>query len=179
GRTDVPYNSSVGNTQAGLSSANLRGLGDGSTLVLLNGRRAANYAANGGTVNLNFIPTTAIERVEILKDGASAIYGADAIAGVINFILRKDFRGAQVSAYGAEAQHGGGNQKEASVAVGYGDLLVDRFNVFVTASYQKDEVLRARDRPFSRTGYRPDEGVMNVNRETFPANVRTGPSTLV
>jgi iron complex outermembrane receptor protein len=179
GRTDVPYNTSIGNSQAGLSSANLRGLGDGSALVLLNGRRAANYAANGATVNLNFIPIAAVERVEILKDGASAIYGADAIAGVINFILRKDFRGAQFSAYGDETQHGGGNQKQASVTAGYGDLAVDRFNVFVTASYQKDEVLHARDRPFSRTGFRPDEGVMNVNRETFPANIRMGPSTLL
>ena len=174
GRTDVPYNSSVGNTQAGLSSANLRGLGDGSTLVLLNGRRAANYAANGGTVNLNFIPVSAIERVEILKDGASAVYGADAMAGVINFILRKEFIGVQLSAYGAEAQHGGGTQKQATLAAGYGDLAVDRFNAFVVANYQKDDVVHARDRPFSRTGYRPDEGVANVNNETFPANIRTG-----
>jgi iron complex outermembrane receptor protein len=107
GRTDVIF---VGNPQSGLSSANLRSLGEGSTLVLLNGRRAANYAANGGTVSLNFIPVSAIERIEILKDGASAIYGADAMAGVINFILRKDFCGVQLSAYGAATQHGGGNQ---------------------------------------------------------------------
>jgi iron complex outermembrane recepter protein len=179
GRTDTPYNSSVGNTQAGLSSANLRGLGDGSTLVLLNGRRAANYAANGGTVNLNFIPLAAVERVEVLKDGASAIYGADAMAGVVNFILRSDYSGVQLSAYGAQTQHGGGDQVQANVAAGYGDLAVEHFNVFVTASYQKDSVLHARDRAFSSTGYRPDEGVNNVNRETFPANIRTGPSTWV
>jgi iron complex outermembrane recepter protein len=174
GRTDTPYQSSVGNTQAGLSSANLRGLGDGSTLVLLNGRRAANYAANGGTVNLNFIPVSAIERVEILKDGASAIYGADAMAGVINFILRKDFSGAQFSAYAAGTQHGGGDRTLATVAAGYGDLASDRFNVFVVVDYQKDDVLHARDRPFSRTGYRPEEGVANINDETFPANIRAG-----
>ena len=173
GRTDAPYNTSVGNTQAGLSSANLRGLGDGSTLVLLNGRRAANYAANGGAVNLNFIPVAAIERIEILKDGASAIYGADAMAGVVNFILRKHFIGAQLSAYGAATQHGGGDQTQASVSVGYGDLSTERFNVFVVATYQQDDVLHARDRPFSRTGYRPDEGANNTNLETFPANIRT------
>jgi iron complex outermembrane recepter protein len=171
GRTDVPYNSSVGNTQAGLSSANLRGLGDGSTLVLLNGRRVANYAANGGTANLNFIPVAAIERIEILKDGASAIYGADAMAGVINFILRKEFSGAQLSAYGAETQHGGGDRTQVTAAAGYGDLADARFNVFVVASYQNEEVLHARDRAFSRTGYRPEEGVDNTNRETFPANI--------
>jgi iron complex outermembrane receptor protein len=175
GRTDVIFV----NPQAGLSSANLRGLGDGSTLVLLNGRRPANYAANGGTVNLNFIPVAAIERIEILKDGASAIYGADAMAGVINFILRRDFRGAQVSAYGAATQHGGGNQQQATATAGYGDPAIDRFNVFVTASYQKNDALHARDRPFSSTAYRPNEFVNGgPNREaTFPANIRTGPST--
>ena len=179
GRTDVPYQSSVGNTQAGLSSANLRGLGDGSTLVLLNGRRAANYAANGGAVNLNFIPIAAIDRIEILKDGASAIYGADAMAGVINFILRTDYRGVGLSAYGAESQHGGGAQQAATAAVGYGDPVSDRFNVFVVANYQKDDVLHARDRSFSQTGFRPDVGVNNVNRETFPANILTSRSTLL
>jgi iron complex outermembrane receptor protein len=175
GRTDAIF---IGNPQSGLSSANLRGLGEGSTLVLLNGRRAANYAANGGTVNLNFIPVAAIDRIEILKDGASAIYGADAMAGVINFILRKDFRGVQVSAYGAATQHGGGNQEQATATAGYGDLTTDRFNVFVTASYQNNDALHARDRAFSRTAYRPDEFINGgPNREaTFPANIRTGPS---
>src|SRR5438105_9508639 len=75
----------------GLASADLRGLGDGNTLVLLNGRRLANYAFFGATANLNSIPLAAVERVEILKDGASSIYGTDAIAGVINFITRKDY----------------------------------------------------------------------------------------
>jgi iron complex outermembrane receptor protein len=81
----------------GLASANLRGLGSGSTLVLINGRRTANYAFDGGTVDLNSIPLAAVDRVEILKDGASAIYGADAMAGVINFIMRKDYAGIAVS----------------------------------------------------------------------------------
>lgn len=157
----------------------MRGLGEGSTLVLLNGRRAANYAANGGTVNLNFIPVAAIERVEILKDGASAIYGADAMAGVINFILRKDFAGVQLSAYGAATQHGGGNQQQATVTAGYGDLTTQRFNVFLTASYQNNDALPARDRSFSATAYRPGEYVNGgPQREaTFPANIRIGPST--
>ena len=176
GRTDVLY---LFNPQAGLSSANLRGLGDASTLVLLNGRRAANYAASGGAVNLNFIPVAAIERVEILKDGASAIYGADAMAGVINFILRKDFRGAQISAYDAQPQQDGGNQSQLNLTLGYGDLATDRINAFVTASYQKDNVLPARDRAFSRTAYRPDEGINGLNRETYPANIRTESTTFI
>ena len=115
GTTDAVF---IGNGRPGLSSANLRGLGEGSTLVLLNGRRAANFATTGSTVNLNFIPVAAIERVEILKDGASAIYGADAMAGVVNFVLRQDFRGLFFSAYGAVTEHGGGNQQQATLTAG-------------------------------------------------------------
>jgi iron complex outermembrane recepter protein len=85
----------------GLSSVNLRGIGDGSTLVLINGRRVANYAFDGGAVDVSAIPLAAIDRVEILKDGASAIYGTDAIAGVVNFILRKDFQGVEVTGLGS------------------------------------------------------------------------------
>jgi iron complex outermembrane receptor protein len=173
GTTDAVF---IGNGRPGLSSANLRGLGEGSTLVLLNGRRAANFATTGSTVNLNFIPVAAIERVEILKDGASAIYGADAMAGVVNFILRKDFSGVQLSAYGAATQHGGGDRWQATVTAGYGDLAADRFNAFVTANYQKNDALPARDRPFSNTAYRPDEYIDNGRERdaTFPANIRVG-----
>lgn len=105
----------------GLSAASLRGLGSTNTLILLNGRRLSNYAFNasgGGTVNLNQIPLAAIERVEVLKDGASAIYGTDAIGGVINFILRKDFTGAEVSAYGTMTDQGGGNTRKYSGTIG-------------------------------------------------------------
>ncbi|NCZ82661.1 MAG: TonB-dependent receptor, partial [Betaproteobacteria bacterium] len=76
------------NGSAGIS---MRGLGPQNTLVLLNGRRVASHGLNGKSVDLNTVPLSAIERVEILRDGASAIYGTDAIGGVINFILRKDF----------------------------------------------------------------------------------------
>ena len=75
----------------GYAAASLRGLGSARTLVLLNGKRLATTAFSGTAVDLNAIPLAAIERVEILTDGASAIYGTDAIAGVINFILRQDF----------------------------------------------------------------------------------------
>jgi iron complex outermembrane recepter protein len=154
-----------------LSSVNLRGIGDGSTLVLINGRRVANYAFDGGAVDVNAIPVSAIDRVEILKDGASAIYGTDAIAGVVNFILRKDFRGVEVTGYGGWTQQGGGDQYQATVSAGYGDLAADKFNAFVTVDYQKDQVLRATDREFSRTGYRPEDGLFQLTRWTFPANI--------
>ena len=158
--------------QPGLSSINLRGIGSGSTLVLLNGRRVANYAFDGGAVDVNSIPLSAVERVEILKDGASAIYGTDAIAGVVNIILRRDFRGVELTGYGGWTEHGGGNQKQVSLTAGYGDLAKDGFNAFVTASYQKDDALAAIARPFSRTGYLPDQGVFGINPfGTFPANI--------
>jgi iron complex outermembrane recepter protein len=163
----------------GLSSANLRGIGDGSTLVLLNGRRVANYAFDGGTVDINSIPLSAIDRVEILKDGASAIYGTDAIAGVVNFILRKDFRGVEATGYGAWTEHGGGDGREASVSAGHGDLLRDRFNVFATMSYQKNDALHAIDRSFSRTGYIPSEGMTLLSGASFPANIQVHPGVLV
>ena len=127
---------SIGNlVRPGLASANLRGVGDGSTLVLLNGRRVANYAFDGGTVDLNSIPLAAVDRVEILKDGASAIYGADAIAGVINFILRKDFRGFEATTYGSWSAHGGADARQATLSAGYGALPTDRFNVFATMRF--------------------------------------------
>ena len=115
------------------SAANLRGLGSKYTLVLLNGRRVANYAVGNSPVDLNSIPLSAIERIEVLRDGASAMYGADAVAGVINFILRKDYQGVEVSAYDSQVQQGGGNSQEL----------------------QPDGRLwRPRDRPLQRPGER-------------------------
>ncbi len=156
----------------GLSSANLRGLGVGNTLVLLNGRRIANYAIAASTVDLATIPLAAIERVEILKDGASSIYGTDAIAGVVNFITRKNFTGAEVSGQAGFTEQGGGNHYQATVTVGWGDLTKDRFNAFVTLDWQKDSALAASQRSFAATGYRPEDGFVSLSRITFPANVR-------
>ncbi|MEO6929875.1 MAG: TonB-dependent receptor [Casimicrobiaceae bacterium] len=169
GATDA---TSVGNpTSPGFASANLRGLGSGSTLVLINGRRAANYAFDGSAVDLNSIPLAAVQRVEILKDGASAIYGADAVAGVINFILRKDYTGAQVTANSMETQHGGGDRQQATASFGYGNLGIDRFNVFATFDWQRSQALAATARPYSRSAYIPGENVNVLTKPTFPANV--------
>lgn len=163
----------------GLASANLRGIGAGSTLVLLDGRRVANYAFDGGAVDLNTIPLSAIKRVEILKDGASAIYGSDAIAGVVNFILRDDFRGLEATTEGAWTQHGGAGGRGATVSAGRGALATDGYNVFATMSYTKEGVLWARDRPYARTGYLPSEGVNLLSTATFPANIQAGPRLIV
>src|SRR5687768_4797559 len=158
----------------GLSAASLRGLGSTNTLVLLNGRRLSNYAFNasgGGTVNLNQIPLAAVERVEVLKDGASAIYGTDAIGGVINFILRRDYTGAEVTAYGTRTEGGGGNTRRYSATVGFGDINKQRFNILLAADYQKDTPLKADQRPrFGGTGIRPDLGFSQTSGNTAPAN---------
>ena len=162
----------------GLSSANLRGIGDGNTLVLLNGRRIANYAIAAATVDLTTIPLAAIERVEILKDGASSIYGTDAIAGVVNFVTRKSFAGAEVTGQAGVTEQGGGDHYQATVTVGWGDLTKDRFHAFVTFDWQKDTALAASQRQFSASGYRPDDGFVSLQRATFPANVRRPNGTL-
>jgi len=142
----------------GNSSANLRGLGASSTLVLLNGRRLVNHGAKGNAVDLNSIPLAAIERVEVLKDGASAIYGTDAIGGVINFILRKDYKGAEISAFMDMTEAGGGNIYRGSLLAGWGDLAKDKWNAMVVISYDKQEILNGHDRSFSN-GYQPSRGL--------------------
>jgi iron complex outermembrane receptor protein len=168
-----------GGAPSGLASANLRGIGEESTLVLLDGRRVSNYAFAGNTVDLNAIPLSALERVEILKDGASAIYGSDAVAGVINFILRKDFQGLEASAQGDWTEHGGGEQRQASLSLGSGSVATDRFNVFATLNYEKDASLRTADRSFARTGYIPDKGVELLSSPSFPANIEAGARNIV
>ncbi len=132
----------------GSATIALRGLGSQSTLTLLNGRRISPAAFNdpntGQSVitNLNSIPATAIERIEVLKDGASAVYGSDAIAGVINIILRKDFTGALLGATVTQNFDSEFRTKQVNVALGFGDLARDKYNVFVNYErFQRDPVL--------------------------------------
>ena len=126
---------------AGASGISLRGLGAASTLVLLNGRRMAPYGlADDGQKqfsDLNVIPADAVERIEVLKDGASAIYGSDAIAGVVNIILRSDFQGTTVrGVLGLTAKHDG-RQVNAAFTHGVGDLDRDNYNFLVSLEYKK------------------------------------------
>lgn len=165
---------SIGATGTGFSSASLRGLGGTRTLVLMNGRRLANTAFQGGMVDINAIPLSAIERVEVLTDGASAIYGTDAIAGVINFVMRKDFTGVDANAYFGDSEQGGGKVNRYSAAVGFGDLDKNRFNVFATFDYTKIQEIKASQREFSRTSYLPNAtgGVYDrTSGNSFPGNV--------
>jgi iron complex outermembrane receptor protein len=137
---------------AGSSGVALRGLSVNSTLVLLNGRRVADYAlADDGQrsfVDLNTLPLEAVDRIEVVRDGASSLYGADAIAGVINIILRSGFQGARIKAEAGTSQHGGGNMGRVSAMAGTGDLVSDRFNAFISFEYQKDGRIAVGQRPF-------------------------------
>ncbi|SFC04377.1 TonB-dependent receptor [Massilia yuzhufengensis] len=139
-----------GGFASGASGISLRGLGTASTLVLLNGRRMAPYglADDGQKVfsDLNVIPTDAVERVEILKDGASAIYGSDAIAGVVNIILRRDFQGSTVRGMLGTGEAGDGRQNNLALTWGKGDIDADRFNLLLNFEYKKTDEIWNRER---------------------------------
>ncbi|WP_369939453.1 TonB-dependent receptor [Xanthomonas medicagonis] len=142
---------SFGNGFAGGGAGiSLRGLGAGSTLVLLNGRRMATYglADDGQKVftDLSTIPLDAVERIDILKDGASAIYGSDAIAGVVNIILRSDFEGAILrGSYGISGDSDGDTRK-ATLTAGTGNLASDGWNAFFSLDVGKSDAIKISDR---------------------------------
>src|SRR5687768_259885 len=125
GQGSVPKSFGTG-FAAGAAGVSLRGLGAGSTLVLLNGRRIAPYglADDGQKIftDISVIPLEAVERVEVLKDGASAIYGSDAIAGVVNIILRQEVEGLTAKASFAASEEGDGDTSKISVTGGFGNL---------------------------------------------------------
>lgn len=159
--------------QMGFNAANLRGVGVSSTLVLLNGRRMANFASPGDDagVDLNNIPAGAIERVEVLLDGASAIYGSDAIAGVINFITRRDFQGIEGSAYYGDSHEGGGGKRTASLSAGFGDYGKDGFNVMAVVDFQQTDRLASPQRKFIQELDIPGRLPWLLLSRTFPANI--------
>lgn len=142
----------------GASSANLRQQGVGSTLVLLNGRRIATHGLKGRSVDLNSIPFAAIERVEVLRDGASAVYGTDAIGGVINFILKTNYQGAQIGAFADHTEAGSGNIYRFNLLAGTGDLERDGYNIMGSLAYKSAEILRGNDRDFTNT-FQPERGL--------------------
>lgn len=136
-------NSSTFNNTFG-SGANLRGLGSGATLTLLNGRRLAPTSRIGDFVDLSMIPLSALERVDILTDGASSIYGGDAVAGVVNFVLRDDFEGAEASARYGAATSGGLQEYKSSVTLGAG---WNTGNLLGTYEYAFRDNLTLAERP--------------------------------
>jgi iron complex outermembrane receptor protein len=137
----------------GATEVKLRGL---PTLVLLNGNRlpmsGSDEYSGSTSVDLNSIPLSAIERVDILKDGASAIYGTDAIGGVVNFILKKDYQGLNLDASYGQTSKGDGETSRVAVSGGFGDRATQDFNVTYSASAEKRTAIRAVDRAWTQNG---------------------------
>jgi len=175
---NVSFGNVIGATTFSAQTASLRGLGGQATLVLINGKRVTAFSGEVQGVygvNLDMIPFQAIERVEVLKDGASAIYGSDAVGGVINFILRQDYQGADATIYyGSPTRGGGGDVYNVKATAGWGDLSKDRYNVFLSALYQEAKPLDQKDRNFSNTAYIPAEGYNTTSGNTFPGFISTG-----
>jgi len=167
---DVVAGAQRGNN--GATSANLRGQGSNATLILLNGRRVASHGLNGGVVDLNSIPFAAIERVEILKDGASATYGTDAVGGVINFITKRDFRGLVGNASSDVTQDGGGNIFRYSLVGGWGDLSKDKWNIMASLAISDHKRLNGDQRDFVNT-FQPKRGISPDTRGTPIATLFT------
>lgn len=144
----LPQSASLAPSNAGSgTNINLRGLGVNRTLVLLNGRRLANEAIADGYANLDTIPMSALSRVEILRDGASSIYGSDAIGGVVNFITKRDIEGGSITAQYIQPQRaGGGDEQRVTLTYGKGNLAEDGWNVYGTVDMHRRSRLAAKDR---------------------------------
>ncbi|MBB1088202.1 TonB-dependent receptor [Lysobacter sp. SG-8] len=139
-------NTTQNNGGNGETRVNLRNLGSNRTLVLVNGRRWVGGTGLGGAVDLNTIPTAAVERIEVLKDGASSIYGSDAIAGVVNVILRQNFDGAEANAYLGQFDKGDGVRQAYDFTVG---STGDRWSAMLGVGYVKEDPVWAGDREIS------------------------------
>lgn len=168
----------IGATTGGKSEADLRGLSgptntnSNKTLVLLNGRRIANHAFDAAAVDLNAIPLAAIDRIEVLRDGASALYGTDAIGGVINFILKREVKGLEVAGYADKPQKsGGGDTKRFTGSLGFGGLADQGFNVWASVDVRKQSALEAKDRDFAKTGVIRGAIVAGTSGSSFPGDL--------
>ena len=141
------FSSGNNNPGTGQSYLDLRGLGPERTLILIDGKRMM-PSEEDGKVDINTIPTAMVERVEVLTGGASAVYGSDAVAGAVNFILRDDFEGVEVSAQAGESAEGDTGTVQAEVLVG-ANLSDDRGNVMLWATRNQRDLLSKGDRAFS------------------------------
>jgi iron complex outermembrane receptor protein len=171
--SSLTVSSSVGQFTGGGSYANLRGLGTGRTLVLLDGERLAPNAFNGLGVDVSGIPISALDTVEVLREGASSLYGSDAIAGVINFKTKQNYQGGEVQVNFDHPEQAGGGSGAADFIFGHGDLANDGYNFMVTGNYSRQDELRATQRAFSATGFDPAQGITATNSPgSFPGNVQ-------
>ncbi|WP_404530222.1 TonB-dependent receptor [Massilia sp. TN1-12] len=147
GTLGTGFSGAFANGAAGVS---LRGLTVGSTLVLIDGHRMSPYAIGDDSqrsfVDVSNIPFDAIDSIEILKSGASSLYGSDAVAGVVNIKLKKNFQGTRFAAESGDTQHGGGQTHRASLSSGIGDIDTDGYNAFFTAEWRHQGAIKISDR---------------------------------
>ncbi len=174
-QTSLGSGNMVGGNSSGLptggqAAADMRGLGGDKTLVLLNGRRLANHPYDGASVDLNMIPVSALDRIEILRDGASAIYGTDAIGGVINFITKRSVDVTTITAEGVKPRLDGGKEKRVNLSSGFGNLDKEGFNILGVADWHKQDPITSQQRDFSKTGVIPSKGLNVTSGTTFPGN---------
>ncbi|WP_236250590.1 TonB-dependent receptor [Microbulbifer sp. ALW1] len=156
---------SVTNGGNGTATVTLRGLPASNTLVLINGRRIVNNGFGGEAADLNTIPLSAVDRIEILKDGASAVYGSDAIAGVVNIILRRDFDGLSVNTYHGQSSRNDQQTNSYSITWGGGDE--DSHLMFSLAHYRQGEIL-SRDRDLSASADNRSRGGTDLRSSASP-----------
>jgi len=157
------------NGSGGGATIDLRGLGTNRTLVLVNGRRVIPFNL-AGVVDTNFIPVAMIESVEIVTGGASAVYGADAVAGVINFILKKDFEGAEFSAQWGQSADSDGDRQRVDATIG-GNFAEGRGNAVLSVGHTKTDPVLQGSRSFGERSLSSVSGNPQGSGTSVPANV--------
>ena len=170
---------SVGGTGGGIQTASIHDIGEEYTLALLNGRRIA-AADSGSTIDISSIPMSALQSVEVLTDGASALYGSDAIGGVINFRLKEEVAGTTVSSRFASPQEGAGETFDFDLVTGFGSFDEDGYSVVAAYNHHRQDQLAAADRDFAKTGiitlFHSDIGqnalFFNGSGNAIPGNAR-------
>ena len=153
------------------ANINLRSMGATATLILVNGRRMAINPMTAGlsqAVNVNQLPTQGVQRIEVLRDGASAIYGSDAVGGVINYIMHREFDGVEVSIQQGGTEHGGGSNTQFTLTFGSSDLAGGRGRFIGTVEALNRDSISLSQRRFSRSA-------LNVDRAPEPFNNLGGP----
>lgn len=173
-QSSMGSNQSIGSATGGKAAANLRGLGSSKTLVLLNGRRLASFAFDSASVDLNAIPLAAVDRIEVLRDGASAIYGTDAIGGVINFITKRNFDAGEVAFEMVNPSKDGGNETRVTFTKGFGNLDKDGYNFWVSLDKRNQDEVKAVQRDFAKTGVNLAKGLNLTSGTSFPGNFTQG-----
>lgn len=167
----------ISNGGDGTATVTLRGLPASNTLVLLNGRRLNADALKGKAVDLNTLPLSLVDQIEILKDGVSAIYGSDAIAGVVNIITKQDIDGVSLDAYSGRSSHGDLETEHLSITAGH---IADRWRASLGLSYYDQEGVLSRDRRLSATSDdRRRGGIDKRSSATIPGRISLADDTLI